>query len=127
MYGSVQRREESNKKVNEHFVKKINEDVNGNSKLFFKEVINAKGVKVESYSRIKDGNGRLAQGEDEVRKIWKEYFKETQEEDAVHMCGFDGIRRGNYLGGEPLRRVKVEIRVGKLKTGKSAGEDEVTG
>ena len=43
------------------------------------------------------------------------------------MCGFDGIRRGNYLGGEPLRRVKVEIRVGKLKTGKSAGEDEVTG
>ena len=37
---------------------------------------NAKGGKVESYSRVKDGNGRLAQGEDEARKIWKEYFED---------------------------------------------------
>ena len=45
--------------------------------------------------------------EDEARKVWKEYFEElynidthTQEEAAVHMCGFEGIRRGNYFGGE---------------------------
>ena len=44
----------------------MNEDVNGNRKLFWKEVSNAKGGKVESCSRIKDGNRRLAQGEDEV-------------------------------------------------------------
>ena len=42
------------------------------------------GGKVESYSRIKNGNGRLAGGEDEVRRIWKDYFEdlynlETQE------------------------------------------------
>ena len=30
---------------------------------------------------MKDGNGRLAQGEDEVRKIWKEYF-----EDLYNIC-----------------------------------------
>ena len=59
-------------------------------KLFWKEVNNAKGGKVESCSRIKDGNGRLAQGEDEVRKILKEYFEDlyntdTQEEVAIHM------------------------------------------
>ena len=59
----------------------------------------AKGGKVESCSRIKDGN-RLAQGEDEVRKIWKEYFEDlyninTKDHVAVHMCGFDGIRCGN--------------------------------
>ena len=47
----------------------MNEDVNGNKKLFSKEVSNAKGEKVESCSRVKDGNGRLSQGEDEVRKI----------------------------------------------------------
>ena len=35
-----------------------------------------KGGKEESCSRIKDGNGRLAQGEDEVQKIWKEYFED---------------------------------------------------
>ena len=53
----------------------MNEDVNGNRKLFWKEESNAKGSKVESCTRINDGNLRLAQGEDEVRKIWKEYLK----------------------------------------------------
>ena len=40
----------------------MNDDVNGNRILFGKEVSNGKGGKVENYSRIKDGNGRLAQG-----------------------------------------------------------------
>ena len=91
-----------------------------------------KGRKVESCSRIKDGSGRLAQGEDEVRKIWKEYFEDlynidTQEEVAVHMCGFDGIRRGSYFGGEPIGRAEVEVRVGKFKNGKAAGKDKIKG
>ena len=30
---------------------------------------------MESCSRIKDGNGRLVQEEDEVWGIWKEYFE----------------------------------------------------
>ena len=60
---------------------------------------------MENCSRIKDGNGRLAQGEDEIRKMWKEYFEnlyniDIQEEVAIQMCGFDGTRRGNYFGGE---------------------------
>ena len=50
--------------------------------------------KVESCNR----NGRLAQGEDELQRIWKEYFEDlykidTQEEVAVHLRGFNGIRR----------------------------------
>ena len=74
--------------------------MNENRKLYRKEVSNAKGGKVESCSRIKYGNGRLVQGEDEVRKIRKKYFEDlytidTQEQVAVHMCSFDGIRRGN--------------------------------
>ena len=90
----------NSEKVEEQFGRKMNEDVNGNRILLWKEVSNAKGGKVESCSRVKDGNGRVAQGEDETRKIWKEYFEDlyniyTQEEIAVPMCGFDGIRRGN--------------------------------
>ena len=88
----------------------MNEDVNGNKKLFWKEVSNVKGGKMESCSRIKDGNGRLAQGEDEVRMIWNEYF-----EDLYNIDGFDGIRRGNYFGGEPIGRAGAEVRVGKFK------------
>ena len=58
---------QSKKKVNEQFGRKMNEDVNGNRKLFGKEVSNAKGGKVERCTKKKkDGNGRLAQGEDEV-------------------------------------------------------------
>ena len=91
-------------------------------KLFWEEVSNTKGGKVESCSRINDGNRRLAKGEDEVRKIWKEYFKDLYSiEVAVHMCGFDGIRRGNYFRREPIGRTEVEVRVSKLKNGKATG------
>ena len=38
------------------------------------------------------------------------------------MCGFDGVQRGNYFGGEAIRRMEVEVRVVKLKNGKAAGE-----
>ena len=62
---------------------------------------------MKSSSRTKDKKGKLAHGEDELRKIWKELFQDlynidTQEEVAVPMCGFDRIRRGNYFGGEPI-------------------------
>ena len=60
-----------------------------------KKESNAKG-KVESCSRIKDGNERLAQGKHEAQRTWKEYFKDmynidTKEQVAVHMCSFNGI------------------------------------
>ena len=29
-------------------------------------------------------------------------------------CGFDGVLKGNYFGGEPIKRAEVEVRVGKL-------------
>ena len=61
----------SKKKVNENW-KERNEDVNGNRKLFWEEEIFGNGVKAENSSRMKDGNGRLVQVEDEVRRIWKE-------------------------------------------------------
>ena len=65
---------QNKKKVNEQFRRKNNEDVNRNRKLFWKEVSNVKGGKVVSCSRIKDGNGRLVQGEDEVRRICEGVF-----------------------------------------------------
>ena len=43
------------------------------------------------------------------------------------MCGFDGIRRGNYFEREPIGRSEVEVRVGKLKNGKDPGKYEITG
>ena len=42
-------------------------------------------------------------------------------------CGFDGVQRGNYFRGEPIRRTEVEVRVEKLMNGKAEGKDEVMG
>ena len=39
--------------------------------------------KVESCSRIKDGNGRLALEEVEVQRIWKEYFEDLYNIDTL--------------------------------------------
>ena len=55
------------------------------------------------------------------------YNIDTQEKIAVHMFGFDGIQRGNYFRGESIGRAEVEVRVDKLKNGKVAGKDEITG
>ena len=38
--------------------RKMNQDLDGNRKLFWKEVTKIKGGKVESCHRIEDGNGR---------------------------------------------------------------------
>ena len=42
------------------FCRKMNQDVNGKRDLFWKEVSKVNEVKVESCSRVKDGNRRLA-------------------------------------------------------------------
>ena len=51
-----------------------------------------------------------------MQRIWKEYFEDlynidTQEQVAVHMCGFDKVLRGNYFGREPIKRTDVEVSV----------------
>ena len=43
------------------------------------------------------------------------------------MCGFDSIWRGDYFGGEPFGIAEVEVRAQKLKNGKAAFKDEITG
>ena len=111
MFGSLQRGKvkwfiyQIKKEVQEQFGRKMNKDVNGNRKLFWKEVSKANG-----------GKGRLVM-----------YNIDPQEQVAVHMYDFDGVRRGNYFGGEPIRIKEVKVRVGKLKNGKDAGKDEVAG
>ena len=65
-----------------------------------------------------------------MRRILNELFEDlsnidTQEQIAFQLCTFDGIRGGNYLRGESIRRTEVESRVRKIKNGK--GADEITG
>ena len=83
---------------------------------------------MERCSRIKDRNIRLTQSCKELEEYFKDlYIIDTQEQVTIHIGGFDGIRRGNYFGGEPVGRAEVEVRLVKLKNGKAAGKDEITG
>ena len=120
------------KEVQEQFGRKMNQDVNGNRKLLWKEVSKANGGKVENSNRIKDGNRRLALEDAKVRRIWKKYYEhlyniDTQEQVEVHIFDFDWVRRSTYFGGEPIKRAEVEVRVGNLKNRKTESKDEVTG
>ena len=54
------------KEVREQFRRKMNQYVNGNRKLFWKEVSKANGGKVENCSRIKNVNRMLVLGEEEL-------------------------------------------------------------
>ena len=54
------------------------------------------------------------------------YDIDTQERIAVHLCYFGGVQRGKYFRREPIRETEVESRVGNLKNGKFACNDEVT-
>ena len=74
MYGSIQRKKterlksvyiRAKKKVNEHFGRKMHEDVNRNRKLFWK-VSNEKEGNVESCK----GNEKMAQRKDEVQRCY---------------------------------------------------------
>ena len=51
---------QSKQNVNEQFGKKMNQDVNGNRKSFWKELSKANGEELENFNRIKHGNGGLA-------------------------------------------------------------------
>ena len=91
----------------------------------------ANGEKVENSNRIKDGMGgwywkrlKYEGGKEHYEDL---YNIDTKEHVAVHVCGFNGVWRSNYFGGEPIKRTEVEVRVGKLKNEKAAGKDEVTG
>ena len=43
------------------------------------------------------------------------------------MCGLDGVRRNRYFGHEVITKEEEEEDVKKLKNGKSAGIDGITG
>ena len=53
----------------------MNQDVNGNMILFWKEVSKANGGKVENSKRMKDGKSRLTLEEVEVRRIYKNILR----------------------------------------------------
>ena len=83
----------------------MNEDVNGNRKFFWKELSNVKGRKVESCSRIKNGNGRLAQGEYEGfgKSFLKSFLYNIDTQEEVALMGIREVTTSEESQLEELR------------------------
>ena len=60
-------------------------------KSFGRDLSNAEEGKVENSSRVKNGNGRLARGEDELRRIWKENFEDLHNIGTLEQVLFHGL------------------------------------
>ena len=61
------------------------------------------------------------------RIILRIYNLDTYEQVVIHICGFYGVQGGNYFRVEPVRRSEVEARVRKLRNGRAARKDEISG
>ena len=117
--------------ANERLGRKMNDDLNGNVKLFWKEVRKANGSTKSGCKRIKGRDGSMLIEEEDVKNRWREYFESLFNVRAnadinVNMCGFGGVRRSLYLGRECISKDEVTRAMRKLKNGKASGVDEVT-
>ena len=122
---------ESKREANDKLGKKMNEDANGNMKLFWKEVRKAKDSGRTECVRMKSKDGESVSGELGIRERWKEYFEDLlnvaeSDEVNVNICGFDGAKRSKYLGVEDITREEVVNALDKLKNGKAAGIDNIS-
>src|SRR5678816_1679135 len=118
--------------VNEQFGRRMNEDIQGNRKLFWKEARKVKNENKGNLLRIMNRDGAFVTDEMDVRGVWKEHFENlhninSNDEVIVNVCGFDGARRNRYFGDKVISKEEVMGRVRKLKNGKSAVIDEITG
>ena len=119
------------REANKKFGKRMNEDANGNMKLFWKELKKIKGSKKMECLKMKDKSGIYVDGDENVKGRWKEYFEDllnvTEEKEVnVNMCGFEGVKRSKYLGCDEITRAEVDKAIQKLKNGKAAGVDDIS-
>ena len=87
--------------------------------MFWKKVSKVNGERWESCSRIKNGNGRLALGEDELARVILRIFiipKGRMQSTSVALMLFGG---GNYFGGKlkwgTLGIERLQVRMRSLK------------
>ncbi len=66
--------EESKRRVDEEFGRKLSQNFSENKKLFWKEVRKVRGGERSGDMRMRGEDGELVRGESELKGIWKGYF-----------------------------------------------------
>ncbi len=122
--------DESKKRADEEFGRKLNEKFKDNRKLFWKEVKRENGD-VEGVSlRMKREDGMLVSSKEEVKGVRKRHFERLMNEGA----GGEPIvtSTGMEAGGKRvcqqrvIEMIEVEKALARIKCGKTAGIDVIT-
>ena len=110
--------------------RRISDNFRENKKMFWKEVNEARKANEIISESVKDKNGRVVSGKEDVRNRWKEYFGEllNVEDDRVAeltIFGRSGInsRRRKEFGA--ITREEIRQALAKMKGGKAPGMDGV--
>src|SRR5678816_3945389 len=92
--------------------RRMNEDIQGNRKLFWKEARKVKNENRGNLLIIMNRDGAFVADQMDVRGVWRKYFENlhnigSNEEVIVNGCRFDGARRNRYFGDEVISKVEV--------------------
>ena len=121
---------DSKQRVDEDFGRKLSEDFNVNKKLFWREVKRERGGSETRSVRVKNEDGSLVGGREEVTGVWKRHFERLMSERTVGEAVVTSM--GMEAGGKrvcvqrDVERVEVEKAISRLKCGKAAGIDGIT-
>ena len=121
---------DSKQRVDEDFGRKLSEDFNVNKKLFWREVKRERGGSETRSVRVKNEDGSLVGGKEEVTGVWKRHFERLMSERTVGEAVVTSM--GMEAGGKrvcvqrDVERVEVEKAISRLKCGKAAGIDGIT-
>lgn len=116
---------EEKRKTWEQFTNKLEADMESNKKMFYKMMKNKKRS-TESAKHMEDENGRLVENGEDIRNLWRDYFKDLLNS-GLRRDESEELRNDNKLVElEEMTWNEIENAVKGMKNNKSAGPDEVT-
>ena len=122
--------QESKRRVDEEFGRKLSQNFRENKKLFWKEVKKVRGGERNGDVRMRGENGELLGGESELKGIWKGYFEQLMnnkaEGEAVVTSMGTEAGRGRVPSQREIGRSEVEKAKARVKCGKTTGMDGIT-
>ncbi len=122
--------EESKRRVDEEFGRKLGENFIENKKLVWNEVKRVRGGERGGSVRMRREDGELIGDGSELKGLWKGYFEQLKnneaEGEAVETSMGIEAGRGWFPMQRDIGRLEVEGAITRLKCEKAAGLDGIT-
>ena len=93
------------------------------NKVFWQTIRRLRGKSLSTTTSIKDSIGNILQNEKEILSRWREYFEDLL--NPIRVTPTDTCNTIDFGKEEVFTSTKVAVVIRGLKSGKSAGEDEI--